>query len=156
MITKSLLRTVAVSLVALGLSACTFVWDKNANKITGPVGGSVSGSQRTTVNRDGTALGALLERMNGQGGSVHLNDKDRQLMGIMAFIVLDQEADGRVRTWRNKLTKNHGSFSVQSTWNTSDNLECRRFTNMIIVKDTESRGSGTACRQGDGTWAVTG
>jgi surface antigen len=156
MITRSLLKTVAAGLVALGLSACTFVWDKNANDVTGPVGGSVVGSQRAANNRDGAALGALLERVNGKGASVHLNDKDRQLMGTMAFIVLDQEADGNVRTWRNKLTKNHGSFSAQTTWNTSDNLQCRRFINMIIVKDTESRGSGTACRQDDRTWAVAG
>lgn len=143
-------------LCLLGLSSCTYVKSADVDKVTGPVGGSINGSEVSGAPRDEAILGGLLKRVNGDNIAALLNEEDQHLMGTLAFIVLEQEADEKVRTWRNRRTKHHGSFSVSSSWMTSADIECRRFTNMIYVENTESQANGTACRLQDGIWAVTG
>lgn len=156
MIAKTCIRHLATACVLVLVSACSFVRDADINKIRGPIGGAVTGSEVSGAERNVALLGSLLERINGDEVWGTLNDEDRRLMGALAFIVLDHGADGHTEPWRNPGSRNHGTFTAHTTWRTSDEVECRRFTNMIHVAKTESRESGTACRQRDGTWAVVG
>lgn len=156
MIAKAPFRHIAAVFFLLGLSSCSFVRSSDVGKVTGPIGGSVNGSEIRGTPRDAAILGDLLKRLNGDTIAAALNEEDQHLMGTQAFVALDQEADDKTTTWRNARTKHHGSFNASTTWKTSDNIQCRRFTNMIYVKDGESRSSGTACRMQDGKWAITG
>lgn len=156
MIAKFPFRHIAATVCILGLSSCDFVKNSDVGKVTGPIGGSVNGSEVSGAPRDTVALGGLLRQLNGDKVAAALNEEDLHLMGTMAFIVLDQVADDKTRTWRNKRTRHHGSFNASTTWKTSDNIQCRRFTNLIYVEDNESRSIGTACRMRNGLWTVTG
>lgn len=149
-------RHITAALCLLGLSSCAYVKNADVDQVTGPVGGSVTGSEVSGAPRDAATFGNLLMQLNGDEIAAALNEEDRHLMGTLAFVVLDQVADDKTRTWRNKRTRNHGSFNAGSTWKTSDNIQCRRFTNMIYIKDGESRVNGSACQMRDGTWTVTG
>lgn len=154
--TKTPFRHIVTAFCLLGLSSCAFVKNSDVGKVTGPVGGSVTGSEISGAPRNAATLGGLLMQLNGDNIAAALSEEDQHLMGTLAFIVLDQEADDKTRTWRNPRTKHNGSFNASTTWKTSDNIQCRRFTNMIYVNDGESRTSGTACRLRDGLWVVTG
>lgn len=143
-------------LCLIGLSACSFIKNADVGKVTGPTGGSVVGSEVPGAPRNAALFGGILGRINGDDVISQLTEDDRYLMGTLALVTLDQEADLKTRTWRNKSTKHHGSFNAETTWKTSDNVQCRRFTNMIYIEETESQASGTACLQRDGTWSLAG
>lgn len=153
---RSCFRHVAAIASLVLVSACTFVSDAEVARVSGAIGGSVTGSEVSRSDRDPAVLGALLSRINGDEVDEALVDEDKRLMAELVFVVLDHGADGDNKTWRNRYSRHHGSFTAHSTWRTSESVECRRFTNTIYVGEVESRANGTACRQRDGTWSVMG
>lgn len=153
---RSSLRHVAAVASLLLVSACLYVKNDEVNKVTGPVGGSVTGSEVLGEDHDLAVLGHLLSRVNGDNIADALNDEDLTLMTALALSVLDHGADDHADTWRNRHSRHHGSFVAMTTWSTSDRIMCRRFTNTIYIDQSESRSNGTACRQRDGTWAIMG
>lgn len=153
---KSSLRHLAAVASLLLVSACLYVKNDEVDKVTGPVGGSVTGSEVLGEDYDLPILGQLLARANGDDIADALNDEDLTLMTALALSVLDHGADDHADTWRNRYSRHHGSFVAMTTWSTPDRIICRRFTNTIYIDQSTSRSNGTACRQRDGTWAIMG
>lgn len=153
---KSHLHTSAAVAIILLTAACEYVRAADVDKISGPVGGSVTGSEALSQDQDPAVIGRLLGQMSGVTINNALDDKDLGIMSALALSVLNHGADDRIETWRNGRSRHHGSFVAMSTWSTPDRIECRRFTNTIHVGKAESRATGTACRQRDGTWTIMG
>lgn len=153
---RSSLRHVAAVASLIFVSACVYVKSDEVGKVTGPVGGSVTGSEVLGEDHNLATLGQLLGRISGDNITDALNNEDLTLMAALALSVLDHGADDHADTWRNRHSRHHGSFIAISTWSTSDRIICRRFTNTIYVDQSETRSNGTACRQRDGTWAIMG
>ncbi len=153
---RTSLRHIAAVASLLVVSACLYVRGDEVGKVTGPIGGSVTGSEVLGEDQDLAVLGQLLGRVNGDNIADALNNEDLVLMTALALSVLDHGADDHADTWRNRHSRNHGSFVARSTFSTSDRIICRRFTNTIYIDQSASRSNGTACRQRDGTWAIMG
>lgn len=153
---KSCIRNFVAATSFVLASACTYVSDAEVARVTGPIGGAVTGSEISAGDQDDVAFGVLLGRVNDLEPAYILDGRDYRLMVKLALSILNHGADGKNRTWRNRHTQHHGSFTAHSTWRTAEGVECRRFTNTIYVGQSESRANGTACRQRDGTWAVMG
>ena len=153
---RSYFRHAAVVASLVFISACGYLGGARTGKVTGPVGGAVTGSEIFGEDPELAVTGHLLGQVNGDRVYQALNEKDLKLMSSLALTTLNHGADNKIETWRNGRSRHHGSFVASSTWGTSDRIECRRFINIIYVDETESRASGTACRQRDGTWAIMG
>ena len=153
---RSSLRHVAAVASLLLVSACAYVRSDGVGKVTGRIGGSVTGSEVLGEDHDLPILGQLLARANGDDIADALNNEDLILMTALALSVLDHGADDHADTWRNRHSRHHSPFVAMTTWSTPDRILCRRFTNTIYIDQSTSHSNGTACRQRDGTWAIMG
>lgn len=149
-------RRTAVVASLVFISACGYLGGSRGGKVTGPVGGAITGAEVFGEDPELAVMGHLLGQVNGDRVYRVLNEKDLKLMSTLALATLNHGADNKIKTWRNGRSRHHGSFVASITWRTSDQIVCRRFINTIYVDETESRASGTACRQRDGTWAIMG
>lgn len=58
--------------------------------------------------------------------------------------------------WRNPNNGNYGEFRVNNYANDPAGFRCANFTQEIYVRGRPQTGTGRACQQPDGTWAIVG
>jgi surface antigen len=135
-------------------SACVDMSHSEVGRIFGAIGGAVIGSEVSGGDRDAMIIGGLLGSYVGGKIGQELDEQDTMYMSEVVFFVLDHGADGYSKSWRNGRNRHYGHFSVHSTYRTSGNVKCRRFTNTIYVSKHPRRSAGTACRHPRGTWSI--
>lgn len=145
--------------IVLATTACTTNGGpkEGLGTLGGAIGGGFlgaevgSGTGRLVATGIGTFLGAMIGREVG----VSLDRADslaaRQAFGSASYAPVGQSV-----IWSNPRSGNHGYVTPLREGYTPSGLVCREFETTIIVGGRVERGFGTACRQPDGSWAITG
>jgi surface antigen len=61
---------------------------------------------------------------------------------------------GQTSTWRNPDSGNSGTVTPVQTYENASGKDCREFETSIFVDGEQEKGTGTACRQPDGSWQI--
>lgn len=99
-----------------------------------------------------TVLGAVA------GGLVadYMTDRDKEMAGATTHDTLENAPTGQTSTWNNPDSGNSGSVTVTDTYQKADGTNCRNFSQTVNAGGETETGTGTACRNTDGTWQVQG
>lgn len=152
-------KAVAISLTGLMITACTDmggpVTKAQIGTVMGAVGGAAAGSQfgkgagNVAMIGLGTLAGAALG--NSLGGS--LDKIDQQYATRTTQQTLETAPIGQASTWRNPDSGNSGTIVPTRTFE-ADGMNCREFTQTVIIAGKSQRAYGKACRQPDGSWKI--
>jgi surface antigen len=102
-----------------------------------------------------TAVGTLLGAMIGNSIGTSLDSADREYADYAATSALEYNRSGTAASWRNPDSGNYGYTTPVRTYHT-DGYDCRDYETTIYVDGRPETARGSACRQGDGTWRITG
>ncbi len=81
-------------------------------------------------------------------------DDLRRARAAMA-VALDPQGDGARAAWRDPQSGAHGAFAAAGPPYADHDRVCRRFTGEVApAGGAERRLTGSACRDGDGSWAM--
>ncbi len=121
----------------------------------GAIAGGLAGSQigggsgRLWATGAGVLLGALVG--SEIGGS--LDNADRAAAAQAQNRAYSAPV-GQTINWNNPQSGNSGSYTpVRDGYATNGNY-CRQYNQTIVVDGRTETGTGTACRNADGTWAI--
>ena len=81
--------------------------------------------------------------------------QDQQYHYDTTHSALEQQKTGETSTWVNPDSGHKGEVTPTRTY-ISEGQPCRDFTQTVYVDGENEEVKGTACRQEDGTWQVTG
>jgi surface antigen len=121
-----------------------------AGGLLGAQFGSGSGTIATAV------IGAIAGSALGSHIGQNMDARDREEHSTTTAAALESAPTGQSLPWRNDTSGNYGAVTPQRTWQRADGTYCREFTQTITVGGQQQRAYGTACRQADGTWKITG
>jgi len=116
--------------------------------------GSTFGSGRGQLAA--TALGAVGGMLLGSSIGQSLDDVDRLKQKDAAYRALETQPSNVSTSWNNPDTGHKGKITPTRTYQRGDGAYCREFNQEITVDGKRENVFGTACRQSDGTWKVTG
>jgi len=142
----------AGALAAMLLGACTSTptreeAGKASGGITGGVAGSEAGGRGTAGTMSGTLVGVALGGLAGRA----MDESDRRHTAI----ALETVPTGRSSRWRNPETGNTYIVTPVQTYDLRG-APCRDYTVDAVVAGRPDKVTGSACRQGDGSWRVQG
>lgn len=126
--------------------------------VLGGIGGGILGNQvgkgqgKTVATIGGAILGGLLGSSVGQS----LDRADMQYANSLNQNALEQTATGVTSKWVNPDSGNSGTITPVRTFQTGSGNYCREFNQTIVVGGQSQKAFGTACRQPDGSWKITG
>jgi surface antigen len=154
---NGLKRFSVATLLALILSACQAA--QNEPKQT--VGAGVSA---LIDSRLGGAKGELAALAVGTLGGAYLGSEigksldaaDRMYMEQNAQSTLEYSQTDERSSWKNPDSGNSGTFKPTHTFASPSGKSCREYETTIYVDGREEIATGTACRQPDGSWKVSG
>ena len=158
---NGLKRLSVVALLAISLSACQSA--QNAPKQTlgtlmGAGVGALIGSQvgggkgQLAAVVIGTLGGAYLGSEIGKS----LDQADRMYMERNAQDTLEYSKVGAMSSWKNPDSGHSGTFKPTRTYAATSGENCREYESTIYIDGREETATGTACRQPDGSWKITG
>ena len=161
MITTRLKRTglptvmLAISAIALGACQLNNAGEKQVFGTLGGAGlGALAGSQigggtgQLVAIGAGTLLGAFL----GSEIGASLDRADRAAMKQTRAQTLETARTGQTVPWRNPDSGNSGTVTVDRTYDRGTGQFCRDYRQTVEIDGQTEILTGTACRQGDGTW----
>ncbi|MDR6292156.1 MULTISPECIES: RT0821/Lpp0805 family surface protein [Inquilinus] len=149
--------TIVAALVgAVALAGCQdFGPKQGAGTLIGAAGGGLLGSQfgsgggKLAATAAGVLIGAWLG--NSVGSSL---DRSDQLYAERTYNqAFEGTRSGTESSWRNPDSGNYGTVTPTRTYQNAGR-DCREFTQTIYIQGRAQTGTGTACRNGDGTWAI--
>ena len=111
-----------------------------------------SGTGNSVAIGAGVVAGGLLGNRLGQS----LDCQDQQYHQQTTQNALETQKTGQSSSWVNPDSGHSGEVTPTRTYTTSEGQACRDFTQTIYVDGEYEEVEGTACRQDDGSWAVTG
>jgi len=111
-----------------------------------------SGKGQLAATAAGVVLGGLIGNQIGRG----LDQVDQQQAYLAEQAALERYADGQASRWSNPNSGNYGYTTPQTTYQTASGQFCREYQTTIVVDGRAQTGYGTACRQADGSWRVSG
>jgi surface antigen len=151
--------TTAVVLAAT-LGACAGTTGYGTKETLGTLGGAAlggwagssigSGTGRLAATAAGVVLGGLIGNQIGQS----LDAADQRTAYRTEQVALERYPDGASSSWSNPNNGNYGYTQPQSTYQSSSGQYCREYQTTIVVNGRAETGTGTACRQADGSWRV--
>jgi len=100
------------------------------------------------------AIGALGGAFLGMELGKSLDAADRQQAGDAQQKALENNRSGQSTAWRNPDTGHSGVVTPRPAVQTASGEFCREYEHEITVEGRSEVATGTACRQGDGTWRV--
>jgi len=150
---KTHLKLALVSSLAI-ITGCnsTTVSNQNVGTAVGAVAGGVIGNQfgggsgRTVA----TVVGALAGGVIGNGIGTQLDNNTRQAALAAEYNALENGQPGQPIRWQGT-NGTHGQVVPQQTYQVGSQ-NCRRYTQTIFIDGQPQQGTGTACRNADGTW----
>lgn len=107
------------------------------------------GSGRLWTTGAGVLLGALAG--SSVGGSL---DKADQMYAQRAYSQATTAPVGQAITWNNPDNGNSGTVVTTKTGKSANGLPCREFQQNVTIGGKSQQIVGTACQNGDGTWAA--
>ncbi len=99
-------------------------------------------------------LGTLAGAWAGSEVGKSLDKADKAYAQRTAQDALEYNKVKQASTWRNPDSGNSGTVTPTSTYRSSEGTDCREFETAIFVDGKQEKGTGTACRQSDGTWKI--
>lgn len=126
--------------------------------VLGAAGGGLLGAQFGSGSGQlaATALGVLAGALLGSNVGRGLDDVDQMRQAAAAQAAFEASPSGIPSTWDNPDSGNYGSITPTRTYQTTSGNYCREFTQTVSVGGQQQQAYGTACRQPDGTWKITG
>jgi surface antigen len=154
-------RLSIATLLALNLNACQSA--QNAPKQTvgtlmGAGVGALLGAQL------GEGKGKLAAVVIGTLGGAYLGSEIGKSLDAADLMYMEQNAQSTLEysktdersSWKNPDSGNSGTFKPTRTYAKSSGQSCREYETTIYVDGREETGTGTACRQSDGSWKISG
>ncbi|WP_225767818.1 RT0821/Lpp0805 family surface protein [Inquilinus sp. Marseille-Q2685] len=149
--------TIAAVLVgAVALAGCQDYGPKQgAGTLIGAAGGGLLGSQfgSGTGKLAATAAGVLIGGWLGNSVGASLDRSDQLYAERTYNQAFESAPTGTSSSWRNPDSGNYGTVTPTRTYR-DYGRDCREFTQTIYVQGRAQPGTGTACREGDGTWRI--
>lgn len=108
-----------------------------------------------TGNKIAIGAGVLAGGFLGNKVGKSLDCQDQQYHYDTTQNALETQKTGQTTSWVNPDSGHKGEVTPIRTY-TSEGQACRDFTQTIYVDGENEEVEGTACRQEDGTWQVTG
>ena len=154
-------RLVAVAVIssAVLVSGCQNAGPKETwGTLIGAAAGGLVGSQigSGTGNAAAIGLGVLLGGLAGQNVGQTLDQADMAYASETSYSALESAPSGTTYQWRNPDSGNSGTTTPTQTYQSSDGSYCREFTQTVNVGGQIQDAYGTACRQPDGSWKISG
>lgn len=146
--------------LAAGLSACTQGGGSWSKQDTGTALGAVAGAAAGAAigGEDNwwwaAGLGALAGGVVGNQVGAYLDRQDQQTSYQNANYALNNVPDGQSANWSNPQNNTSGYTKPVETVQSASGQTCRTFQTGITAQGQSSSGTGTACRQPDGTWKI--
>lgn len=154
------MKTLCIAFAALLiLTGCQSSGNKQTGgAILGGAAGGLLGAQfgSGTGQLAATALGAVGGLLLGSSIGQSLDDVDRMKQKQTAHQAFESQPSNVASAWKNPDSGNSGEVTPTRTYQRGDGSYCREFTQTINVGGKSEQAFGTACRQADGTWKVTG
>lgn len=153
---KSLYIAFAAMLVLTGCQSSGT--KQTGGALLGAAAGGLLGSQFGSGSGQlaATALGAVSGMLLGSSVGQSLDDVDRMKQNQTAHRAFESQPSNVASAWNNPDSGNSGEVTPTRTYQRGDGAYCREFTQTINVSGRNEQAFGTACRQADGTWKVTG
>ncbi len=129
------LRIAVCSLLSLLATACS---------VTTPIASLVPDEQMTT--------GSIPKSQTSVVDKLGVEDWRRAKSAL--GVALDPQSTGTPVKWDNPETKLSGSFVAAGNFVVQNDLVCRPFQATLLIKGSETRPSGLACRQGPNDWVI--
>lgn len=155
-----MLRTVISAFLALSLvTGCAGsgggggITKEQGGTVLGALGGAAAGAALGDGNWWAIGAGALVGGVVGNRVGNYLDERDQQEAYSTANYALDNNADGQTASWSNPQNNTGGYTTPTETYQTA-NGTCRAYQTGVSANGQEQSGTGTACRQADGTWKL--
>ena len=149
--------TIAAALVgAVALAGCQdFGPKQGAGTLIGAAGGGLLGSQFGSGGGKlaATAAGVLIGAWLGNSVGSSLDRSDQMYAEQTYNRTFESGRSGTESSWRNPDSGNYGTVTPTRTYQ-DEGRDCREFTQTIYIQGRAQTGTGTACRNGDGTWRI--
>ena len=119
------------------------------------IGGLLGNSVGQGGNRGGaTVAGVIIGGALGAGLTSRMDCQDRSYAYRTYYDGFNSNRPNSDWQWENPNNGNYGDFRVGNYYNDPDGFRCATFTQQIYINDRREVGTGHACRQPDGTWAI--
>lgn len=152
-----------LSLAAFALAGCAQGsgggggWNKqDTGTALGAVAGAAAGA--AIGGKDdwwwAAGLGALAGGVVGNQVGAYLDRQDQQTAYRNANYALNNVPDGQTAQWSNPQNNTSGYTRPVETAQNNAGATCRTFQTGITAQGQSQSGTGTACRQADGTWKI--
>lgn len=100
------------------------------------------------------AVGAIAGAWAGSALGKKMDEEDKVYAQRTAQDAMEYNKAGQTSTWRNPESGNSGTVTPVHTYEDSSGKDCREFETSIYVDGEQEKGTGTACRQPDGSWQI--
>ena len=155
-----MLRIVLSAALALLLTACGP--DYGPRQGVGTLAGGVAGGLLGSTIGHGTGrlvavgAGALIGSVLGGEIGRSLDRQDRLEADRAANRAFETAPSNRPVEWRNPDSGHHGTVTPTRTYETARGQPCREYQTEVFVGGRREQAYGTACRDADGSWRITG
>jgi surface antigen len=156
------LRKIGVAAVLIAmLGGCAgqhYGTKETGGTLLGAAVGGLAGSQigggrgRLIATGVGTLIGAFIGNEVGRS----LDRADRIYAARTADLALERYPDGAYARWENPNNGHSGYVVPTRTYETAPGRYCREYQTSVVINGRTETAYGTACRQPDGSWQVTG
>ena len=154
MVRKIMSGLLAISLLAgCASSSGGGVTNEQGGTVLGALGGAAIGAAAGDGNWWAIGAGALVGGLVGNRVGNYLDERDRQQAYSTASYALDNNRDGQTASWSNPQNNTSGYTTPTKTYQTA-NGTCRAYQTGVEAGGQTQNGTGTACRQPDGTWKL--
>jgi surface antigen len=154
------MRVLAVVVLAMFAvtAGCATIQDNPKTAIGGFGGAALGGLIAGAAGANPAAIAASVIGGALIGGLIgnYLDERDKRLQAEAAHRALEAAPSGTSVTWRNPDNGHAGTVTPTRTYQTPQGNYCREFQQTVTVDGKQERAYGTACRQPDGSWRITG
>ncbi|TNE56997.1 MAG: glycine zipper 2TM domain-containing protein [Alphaproteobacteria bacterium] len=148
-------KILALSLAApLTLTACQGMTNEQIGTFVGALGGAYLGSEVGDGKTGAIILGGFLGAFIGGKVGAHLDARDKQMMYATTQQAMESSPNGATQSWSNPQSGASGSITPTSSYQNTAGNECRTFSQNVAADGQTYAGTGTACKQPDGSWQV--
>lgn len=147
----------AATVAAVALAGCQTMGPKQTiGGLGGGLAGGLIGSQigAGEGNLLAVGIGTLAGAWLGSEIGASLDRADQAYAAQTYQQTFDTYPTGQTGQWRNPDTGHYGTVTPTHTYVAGNGQNCREFTQTIYVGGQAQTGTGTACRNNNGTWQI--